>query len=95
MALLEPKEERTPAQEIAIAALKAAGAKGIVKDDAVEGGKKGDIKVTSKRVATGTVMDDDAAQVLLDAVVLILPGAADVAATLVDAVNRAALDKAA
>jgi hypothetical protein len=95
VALLEPKEERTPAQELAIAALKAAGAKGIVKDDAVEGGKKGDIKITSKRVSTGTVMDDDAAQVLLDAVALILPGAADVTAGLVDAVNRAALDKAA
>lgn len=95
VALLEPKEERTPAQVLAIAALKAAGAKGIVKDDAVEGGKKGDIKVTSKRVSTDTAMDDDAAQVLLDAIVLIHPGAADVAATLVDALNKAALDKAA
>lgn len=95
VALLEPKEERTPAQVLAIAALKAAGAKGIVKDDAVEGGKKGDIKVTAKRVSTGTAADDDAAQVLLDAVALILPGAADVAATLVDALNSAALDKAA
>ena len=61
----------------------------------MEGGKKGDIKVTSKRVSTDTVMDDDAAQVLLDAVALILPGAKDVAATLVDALNKAALDKAA
>jgi hypothetical protein len=83
VALLEPKEERTPAQVLAIAALKAAGA------------KAGDITVTAKRVSTGTVADDDAAQVLLDAVALILPGAADVAATLVDAINSAALDKAA
>ena len=83
VALLEPKEERTPAQVLAIAALKAAGA------------KAGDITVTAKRVSTGTVADDDAAQVLLDAVALILPGAADVAATLVDAINSADLDKAA
>lgn len=83
VALLNPKEERTPAQVLAIAALKAAGA------------KASDITVTAKRVSTGTVADDDAAQVLLDAVALILPGAADVAATLVDAINSADLDKAA
>jgi hypothetical protein len=83
VALLNPKEDRTPAQVLAIAALKAAGA------------KAGDITVTAKRVSTGTVADDDAAQVLLDAVALILPGAADVAATLVDAINSADLDKAA
>ena len=83
VALLEPKEERTPAQVLAIAALKAAGA------------KAGDVTVPAKRVSTGTVADDDAAQVLLDAVALILPGAADVAATLVDAINSADLDKAA
>ena len=83
VALLNPKEDRTPAQVLAIAALKAAGA------------KAGDITVTAKRVSTGPVADDDAAQVLLDAVALILPGAADVAATLVDAINSADLDKAA
>ena len=83
VALLNPKEERTPAQVLAIAALKAAGA------------KAGDIKVTAKRVSTGPVADDDAAQVLLYAVALILPGAKDVAATLVDAINSADLDKAA
>ena len=75
--LLNPKEEQTPAQVLAIAALKAVGA------------KAREIKVTAKRVSTGTVADDDAAQVLLDAVALILPGAADVAATLVDAIDRA------
>jgi len=83
VALLNPKEERTPAQALAIAALKAAGA------------KAGDITVTGKRVSTGTVADDDAAQVLLDAVALILPGAADVAATLVDAINSAEMKDAA
>ena len=83
VALLEPQEERTPAQALAIAALKAAGA------------KAGDITVTPKRVSTGTVADDDAAQVLLDAVALILPGAKDVAATLVDAINSAEMKDAA
>ena len=83
VALLNPKEERTPAQVLAIAALKAAGA------------KASDITVTAKRVSTGTVADDDAAQVLLDAVALILPGAADVAATLVDAINSAEMKDAA
>ena len=81
--LLEPKQERTPEQVLAIAALKAAGA------------KAADIKVTAKKVTTNSVADDDAAQVRLDAVALILPGAADVAATLVDAINSADLDKAA
>ena len=54
------KEEWTPAQVLAIAALKAAGA------------KAGDIKVTDERVSTNTVVDDEAAQVLLDAFALIL-----------------------
>ena len=83
IALLNPKEKRTPAQVLAIAALKAAGA------------KAGDITVTAKRVSTGTVADDDAAQVLLNAVALILPGAKDVAATLVDAINTAEMKDAA
>ena len=83
VSLLNPKEDRTPAQVLAIAALKAAGA------------KAGDITVTNKRVSTGTVADDDAAQVLLDAVALILPGATEVAATLVDAINASETRKAA
>ena len=47
----------------------------------------------AKGVATGTGADDAAAQVLLDAVALILPGAAEVAATLVDAINASETKK--
>ena len=83
VALLNPKEELTDAQALAVAALKAAGS------------KKSDIRITSKGVVTGTGADDAAAQVLLDAVALILPGAAEVAATLVDAINAAETKKAA
>ena len=83
VALLNPKEELTDAQALAVAALKAAGA------------KKSDIRITAKGVATGTGADDAAAQVLLDAVALILPGATEVAATLVDAINASETKKAA
>lgn len=60
VALLNPKEERTPEQALAIAALKAAGA------------KAKDIKVTAKKVTTNSVADDVAVQMLVDAAGLML-----------------------
>ena len=60
VSLLHPKEDRTPAQVLAIAALKAAGA------------KASDITVTAKKVTTNSVADDVAVQMLVDAAGLML-----------------------
>ena len=60
VALLNPKEERTPEQALAIAALKAAGA------------EAKNIKVTAKKVTTNSVADDVAVQMLVDAAGLML-----------------------
>jgi len=73
--LLNPKDEVDAVTKFALAALKEVGA------------AKADIKVTKASVSTGTVSDEEAAQLLLNAVARIIPEAADVAATLIDAIN--------
>ena len=52
------------------------------------GVKKNDLKVTKADISTGTVADEEAAQLLLDCVARIIPEAKDVAATLIDAINN-------
>ena len=74
--LLNPKDEVDAVTKFALAALKEVGA------------AKADIKVTKAEISTGTVADEEAAQLLLDAVARIIPEAADVAATLIDAINN-------
>ena len=80
IALLNPKEEVDAVTKFALAALKEVGA------------AKADIKVTKASISTGTVSDEEAAQLLLDAVARIIPEAADVAATLIDAINSGSVE---
>ena len=74
--LLNPKVEVSAVDKFAIAALKEVGA------------TKSDINVRKTAICTGTVADDDAIQLLLDAAARIDPRVKDVAATLVDAINN-------
>lgn len=78
--LLNPKDEVDAVTKFALAALKEVGA------------AKADIKVTKASVSTGSVTDEEAAQLLLDAVARIIPEAADVAATLIDAINNGSVE---
>ena len=61
IALLNPKQELTAAQEIAVAALKASGV------------RKNKIKIKARSVVSGTDADKEAAKLLLDAVKLVYP----------------------
>jgi hypothetical protein len=61
IALLNPKQELTAAQEIAVAALKASGV------------RKNKIKIRARSVVSGTDADKEAAKLLLDAVKLVYP----------------------
>lgn len=74
--LLNPKVEVSAVDKFAIAALKEVGA------------TKSDINVRKTAICTGTVADDDAIQLLLDAAARIDPRVKEVAATLVDALNN-------
>lgn len=73
---LNPEAEISVVDALAITILKKVGA------------KKADIKVTKASISTGTVLDDEALQLVLDVAARIDPRASDVAATLVDALNR-------
>lgn len=61
IALLNPAEELTAAQELAVAALKASGV------------RKNKIKIKARSVVSGTDADKEAAKLLLDAVKLVYP----------------------
>ncbi len=74
--LLNPKVEVSAVDKFAISALKEVGA------------TKSDINVRKTAICTGTVADDDAIQLLLDAAARIDPRVKEVAATLVDALNN-------
>jgi hypothetical protein len=74
--LLNPEAEVSTVDEIVFLAFKKVGV------------KKNDLKVTKAEISTGTVADEEAAQLLLDCVARIIPEAADVAATLIDAINN-------
>jgi len=78
--ILNPEAEVSVVDEIALLVLKKVGA------------KKADIKVTKASISTGTVLDDEALQLVLDVAARIDPRAADVAATLVDALNRGSVE---
>ncbi len=78
--LLNPKAEVSAADEFALAALKKVGA------------AKADVKITKAAICTGTISDDDAIQLLLDAAARIDPRVAEVAATLVDALNSGGVE---
>ena len=78
--LLNPKAEVSAADEFALAALKKVGA------------AKADVKITKAAICTGTVSDDDAIQLLLDAAARIDPRVAEVAATLIDALNSGSVE---
>ena len=94
VALLNPKEELTIEKQLAKQAIKLAKLEVIEEDR--NGEFQSNVKVTDKRVTTTDAEADQiAAQALLDAIVFILPGAAEVAATLVDAINAAEIKKAA
>ena len=73
---LNPEAEVSVVDALAITILKEVGA------------KKADIDISKKRIATGTVLDDEAIQLALDVIARIDPRAADVRDTLVDALNR-------
>ena len=74
--VLDPKAEVPIVDEIALLILKKVGA------------KKADIKVSKISIDTGTVLDDEAVQLALDVAARIDPRVADVAATLIDAINN-------